>query len=292
MPSSVRLVSAIDVASTILRRPPASGAIAARCAAGSRLPCRRCSTTPAPSPSSRSAVRSISATPGRKARTPPLSSRKASRTAAATESSIRASAARPRWCSVSGCIRPALSITGAPSISPEKRAPSSVADIATSRRSGRSPACASSASASPKSLSRLRSWTSSNSTADTPARSGSFWMRATKIPSVTTVTRVAAERFESVRVAYPKVWPTGSPAVAAMRSAAARAARRRGESNRISPPHHASPSRAGATAVVLPAPGGATSTALLASRNVASSSGRTAWIGSVMRLAAARARRW
>ena len=47
------------------------GAIAARCAAGSRLPCRRWRSTSAGSASSRSAVRSISATPGRKASRPP-----------------------------------------------------------------------------------------------------------------------------------------------------------------------------------------------------------------------------
>ena len=44
--------------------------------------------------------------------------------------------------------------------------------------------------------------------------------------------------------------------------------------------HQGSPSSAGATAVVLPAPGGATSSARLLSRSAASRSGRTAWIGS------------
>ena len=94
-----------------------------------------------------------------------------------------------------------LSITGAVPIRSENRAPSSVADIATSRRSGLSAPCTSSASASPKSLSRLRSCTSSNSTAETPASSGSPCMRLTKMPSVTTVTRVLAERLLSIRVA-------------------------------------------------------------------------------------------
>ena len=131
----------------------------------------------------------------------PLHGTNAQEIVIATDSSIRASAARPRWRSSSGQLRPSLSTTGASPIRPEKRVPSSVADIATSRRSGRSAAWASSANASPKSLSRLRSCTSSNSTAEMPASSGSAWMRLTKIPSVTTVTRVAAERLLSIRVA-------------------------------------------------------------------------------------------
>ena len=45
------------------------------------------------------------------------------------------------------------------------------------------------------------------------------------------------------------------------------------------PLHQASPSSAGATAVVLPAPGGAISTALARSRSAASSAGKTAAIG-------------
>src|SRR6185437_13293473 len=78
------------------------------------------------------------------------------------------------------------------------------------------------------------------------------------------------------------VSPTFSPASAAIRSAAARAASRRGERSRISPVHQGSPSRAGATPVVLPAPGGATRTALLPARRAASKSGRTSSIGSVL----------
>ena len=116
-------------------------------------------------------------------------------------SSIRASPARPTWRKSSGKLRPALSTTGASPINAAKRAPSSVADMATMRRSGRSAPCASSASASPKSPSRLRSCTSSNRIADTPASSGSFCNRAVRMPSVTTVTRVAADRFVSSRVA-------------------------------------------------------------------------------------------
>ena len=75
------------------------------------------------------------------------------------------------------------------------------------------------------------------------------------------------------------VSPGFSPSIAAIRSAAARAATRRGESSRISPLHQSSPSSAGATAVVLPAPGGATSTALGPSRSAAFNCGNTAWMG-------------
>src|SRR3954467_1937643 len=69
-----------------------------------------------------------------------------------------------------------------------------------------------------------------------------------------------------------------------MRSAAAPAAGGRGERSRISPAHQASASKAGATAVVLPAPGGATSTALEPARSAARRSGRTAWMGRGVKL--------
>ena len=199
-PSMVRLVSAIDVARITLRRPARDGRIAARCAAGSSDPWSL--WTSAAAPSIRSAVRSISATPGRKAsRSPSASSPSARRMAAAISSSIRFSEARPIWCRSSGWMRPSLSITGAPPSRSAKRAPSSVADIGRMRRSGRKAPWASSASARPKSLSRLRSWTSSNSTADTPASSGSSWMRRTKMPSVRTSSRVRADILLSIRVA-------------------------------------------------------------------------------------------
>src|SRR5438309_6488055 len=62
------------------------------------------------------------------------------------------------------------------------RSTSKVADIATSLRSLRRAPEASSVSASARSLSRLRSWTSSNRTAETPASSGSAWMRDRNTP--------------------------------------------------------------------------------------------------------------
>ena len=96
--------------------------------------------------------------------------------------------------------QPYLSMTGACSSSRAKRAPSIVADITSTRRSGRSTCWLSMASARPRSLSRCRSCASSNSTADTPASSGSPRMVETKIASVITSTRVAAERLLSRRV--------------------------------------------------------------------------------------------
>ncbi len=62
-----------------------------------------------------------------------------------------------------------------------------------------------------------------------------------------------------------------------MRSATARAARRRGSSSRILRPcAHGSSSRASGTTVLLPAPGGATSTALACWRRLSSSCGNAA----------------
>jgi hypothetical protein len=61
-----------------------------------------------------------------------------------------------------------------------------------------------------------------------------------------------------------------------MRSAAARAATRRGESRITVPVHQLSRSSAVATVVVLPAPGGAISTALGCCASAASRSGKTA----------------
>ena len=160
-----------------------------------------------------------------------------------------------------------------------KRLPSMVADMTRTRRSSRRTARLSNASASPRSLSRWRSCASSNSTAETPASSGSARIMFTKIASVTTRTRVRAERLLSSRVTYPTVSPGFSPNVCAMRSAAARAATRRGDVRMTVPLHQPCSSSAGATAVVLPAPGGATSTPHPCSRKASSNSGMTERIG-------------
>src|SRR5690606_18582326 len=75
--------------------------------------------------------------------------------------------------------------------------------------------------------------------------------------------------------------PTGSPSVVAMRSAAALAAIRRGSSMTIRPSTSRAAPRASGTRVVLPAPGGATSTARPASPRAAISAGSAASLGSV-----------
>ena len=98
-------------------------------------------------------------------------------------------------------------------------------------------------------------------------------------PSVTTSMRVLAEIFEPKRTRNPTVSPVRSPNVFAMRSAAARAAMRRGSSTRIFPLAHGSLFSTSGTRVVLPAPGGATSTATFDERNAAVSAGSASSMG-------------
>ena len=192
----------------------------------------------------------------------PSASPSARRIAAAISSSIRFSAERPIWRSSIGWLRPSLSIAGAPPISAAKRAPSRVADIATSRRSGRS--------------ARLRVERQSEAEIAVEAalvhfveqhRRDALELRIGLDPVAEYALgqdqdpgRRRSLAVEPRRIADRRRRPL-SPASSAIRSAAARAASRRGESSKISPAHQGSPSKAGATAVVLPAPGGATSTA-------------------------------
>ena len=142
------------------------------------------------------------------------------------------------------------------------RAPSRVADITSSRRSSRSSAWPSRAKARPRSASRLRSWNSSNSTAATPSRPGSSRIMRVKTPSVTTSIRVRAETRDCMRTRKPTVSPTASP----RRRGHARGGRPRGQAPRLQHDQLAaaaqgSSSSARGVTVVLPAPGGATSTA-------------------------------
>ena len=97
-----------------------------------------------------------------------------------------------------------------------------------------------------------------------PSSDGSSSTSRVNTPSVITSMRVRFEIFEPKRTRKPTVSPTCSPSVDAMRLAAARAASRRGSSTRIflSFAQGSSSSTSG-TRVVLPAPGGATSTAQL-----------------------------
>ena len=100
-------------------------------------------------------------------------------------------------------------------------------------------------------------------------------------PSVTTSIRVKRESLEPNRSRKPNVSPTCSRKVAAMRAAAARAASRRGSSSRIFfAAAQGSAASTSGTRVVLPAPGGAVSTALDPSRNAARRSGSARSMGS------------
>src|SRR5688572_685386 len=172
-------------------------------------------------------------------------------------------------------------MTGASPSSCATRAPSSVADIGRIRRSSRRPRWQSRASASPRSASSERSWNSSNSTAPTPDSSGSSRIMRVNTPSVTTSMRVFGPDFETMRARSPTRSPTPSAKVCAMRSAAARAAIRRGSSTRIlRPPSQLSSISASGTRVVLPAPGGATRTADERAAKAVRTSSRIASMGS------------
>ena len=219
--------------------------------------------------------------PGRKARISPLCSARAERMARAIASGRSRGRAMSRvvcWTST-GNMRPALSTISAP-ISGASRAPSAVADIAIRRNSGRSMRCKSRQKASARSDSSDRSWISSRMTAATPSRPGSDCRRRTSRPSVMTSIRVSADVAESRRVRNPTVRPTCSPSKKAMRLAAALVARRRGSSIRIFwSPRHDAPCNASGTSVVLPAPGGATSTALRPASSKACNAGSASVTG-------------
>src|SRR5271170_4923108 len=160
------------------------------------------------------------------------------------------------------------------------RAPSSVADMTRMRRSWRNAPCISSASASPRSASSERSWNSSNKIAPTLSKAGSSRIIRVKTPSVTTSIRVPAETSDCILTRKPTVWPTFSPRLAAIRPAAARAARRRGSSSTILRCcKNISSIRARGTRVVLPAPGGATRTARLFAARTARSGSNISSIG-------------
>jgi len=148
------------------------------------------------------------------------------------------------------------------------------------RRFSLSAPCASSASAKPRSASSERSWNSSNRTPATPSSAGSSRIIRVNTPSVTTSIRVRLDTRLCSRTRRPTVSPTFSPKVAAIRAAAARAARRRGSSRMNRLPFAQGSSRsASGTRVVLPAPGGATSTALGCAASATRSAGSASSIG-------------
>ena len=204
--------------------------------------------------------------PGRNTSKSPSSSSSARSTTDATAASTRSLRCLGSQRRSIGWVRPSLMTTGAGPVSVARSranmAVSAVADIATIRRSGRSVAPTSSVSARPRSVVRLRSWTSSNSTAATPGSSGSCCRRLVSTPSVSTSMRVFGPMARSSRVWYPTRSPGALPVSCAIRLAAARVANRRGSSTMIFPsPRHVASSSASGTTVVLPAPGGALTTA-------------------------------
>ena len=200
-PSTVSDVSAMSVLSTTRRRPGRDGASARSWSASESAPASGYTSTSGPTtPTRADCVRMISPIPGRNTSTSPGSSRSARWTAAVVASSMRSRRCRGTHLMSTGCIRPSLAITGASPSTPTRAAVSGVADIARMRRSGRSVAATSRASANPRSVGRLRSWTSSNTTRPTPGSSGSFWRRRVRMPSVTTSTRVPAPMWRSSRV--------------------------------------------------------------------------------------------
>ena len=182
-------------------------------------------------------------------------------------------------CRISmGKILPSLSSTGA-SRRAAIFAASAVADMARMRNSGRSVRCRSRTSARAWSASRLRSCTSSKMTRLTPVSPWSVSRREVSRPSVMTSTSVKALTALSSRVRKPMRFPTLSPSSSDIRMAAARAARRRGSRSRILP--RPACRAASGTSVVLPAPGGATSTAFRPSSfSVRIRSGRISATGS------------
>ncbi len=76
-----------------------------------------------------------------------------------------------------------------------------VADMAITRRSGRSASWASRVRARPRSVCKCRSWNSSKTTIPTPGKEGSDCSRRVNIPSVTTSILVALPVRRSSRVA-------------------------------------------------------------------------------------------
>ena len=234
----------------------------------------------------RSAVRSISRTPGRNTSALPAlrRQRRARRRRRLLAPAARADRAGDRRGAPETCGLRSRSPAHRPAAPPRARhraSPTSPRCF----RSGRSALCASRASAKPRSPSRLRSWNSSNSTAATPRSSGSSRIMRVNTPSVTT----------SIRVLRPdaRIQPHAiADRVAHALAAFARHARRRRA--RRDPPRRqqhdfavlrptAASSSAGGTRVVLPAPGGATSTASPRAASAARKSGRTSSTGSMSR---------
>ena len=279
-PGTVSEVSAIEVASTHARasRPGAARGPARRAAA------RRAAAAPG--------RRSLAAPPGRGGSPPCRAGRRGCRRHARPARRGRRGPARPAGRAGRRCrgrrgwtvdrehAAGAFHHLGVASARPgarRRRWRTSPAGAAP----GAARACRSRQSASARSDSSERSWISSRITAATPSRPGSDCRRRTSRPSVTTSIRVAAET--------AAVQPGAEADGAADRFAAAArpcARRRRGWRGGAAPAPGSCPSsrqgassRASGTSVVLPAPGGATSTALRPAASCSASAGSASVTG-------------
>ena len=156
-----------------------------------------------------------------------------------------------------------------------------VADITRIFRSSRKPCCASRASARPRSASSERSWNSSNSTAATPFSSGSSRISRVNTPSVTTSMRVLRRDLRAE--AHAQADGVAGALAQRLRHAVGGGARRdpaRLEHEDLAAWPRARSASTSGTRVVLPAPGGATSTATLRARSAAVSAGSASSMGS------------
>mmetsp|Transcript_22889 Transcript_22889/g.68705 ORF Transcript_22889/g.68705 Transcript_22889/m.68705 type:complete len:384 (+) Transcript_22889:1076-2227(+) len=207
-PANVSEASAIGLA-TMTRRPWRAPWTTASCSSAGMAPY---SVWTSMSVFSRRAAetRRISRAPGRNTSTSPasgasLSARSVASTTASSSAFRRLSSAASRgaprfgYAISTGYARPeALTMVEPAATEPSPR---SVADMTTSRSSGRKTACASRQSASATSESTPRSWNSSKITTLACSRLGSSRHMPKSTPSVTTSTRVRAERFASPRIA-------------------------------------------------------------------------------------------
>ncbi len=175
----------------------------------------------------------ISPCPGRNASSEPVSARSAFRIASVIWSSRRCVGLRPRYCVSRETPAPRSQSRACPrrGVPPHVRHRASP----TSRECAAHPKV-------PLALERKRQpeiriqrplVNSSKRTAPTPVNSGSSRIMRVNTPSVTTSMRVALPTFVESLARMPTVSPTHSPSVAAMRSAALRAASRLGSRMRI-----------------------------------------------------------
>ena len=291
MPSIVRLVSAMLVASTILRSPVRAGCNARSCCSIGSSPYNGNTRTPVGSALSSSCrcVRRISPWPGRNTSTSPVLRRCAltivvaamrGRSRSVSGGALRRSTARTRYFVVTSKLRPAAVTIGASPSSfdyrsaIERRGHDQDAQIVAHvllRIQTQCQAEIGMQAAFVKLIEDQQADEFERGIVLQPARQDAFGDDFDP-------RGVADARFQTRAVTDR--WPTLSPSDSAMRVATARAASRRGSSMtmRCLPSHGAS-SNANGTRVDLPAPGGACSTTLRCATSAARSSGSAVSMG-------------